>query len=86
MRTLLEKLNEEEWKYTQEENNRISRTDKRPVSIKYGITGCVNCNRCGICRNGSHYERFPDTNSDSCANRIFAGDDELYAYIASQHD
>jgi hypothetical protein len=32
------------------------------------------------------YKKFPDTNSDACASRVFAGDEELYAYIDSQHD
>lgn len=48
-------------------------------TCKSGITGCVNCNT--DCHNGEKYE--PDGNS--CANRVFEGDDELYAYIDSQY-
>jgi len=59
--------------------------DKRPISIKSGVTGCMNCN-VSDCKNGSKYEQFPGTNSDACKNRVFAGDNELYAYIASQYD
>ncbi len=62
----------------------IKSADPRPISIKCGITGCMNCNIEG-CRNGSKYKQYPDTNSDACANRVFAGDDELYAYIDSQY-
>ena len=64
----------------------IKSADPRPISIKHGITGCMNCNNVGICRNGSQYKQFPDSNGDACANRVFAGDDELYAYIESQHN
>jgi len=58
--------------------------DERPITVKSGVTGCMNCNVLD-CKNGSKYEQFPDTNSDACKNRVFAGDDELYAYIASQY-
>ncbi len=61
--------------------------DPRPISIKMGIQGCMNCNLSGTkCKNGSHYRQYLNTNSDACQDRVFAGDNELYAFIASQHD
>ncbi len=56
--------------------------DNRPVSVKLGITGCMNCNATD-CKDGSRYKKSPD--SDHCENRIFDGDEDLYDYINSQY-
>lgn len=50
--------------------------------IKMSVTGCINCNT-ENCKNGSKYR--PSEHSDYCANRVFAGDEELHAFINSQY-
>lgn len=60
----------------------LAKIDNRPISVKSGITECVNCNTEG-CKNGSGYK--PSKNSDHCENRVFEGDGELYTYIDSQY-
>jgi uncharacterized protein YqiB (DUF1249 family) len=56
--------------------------DSRPITVKSSITGCINCNTID-CKNGSKYKKSQD--SDFCINRVFAGDKELYEYIATQY-
>jgi hypothetical protein len=56
--------------------------DKRPIPIKHGITGCINCN---LNRNECMYGSMYEAQGQSCKNRAFAGDQELYEYIDSQY-
>lgn len=58
-----------------DENKRITAYE----SCRRGITGCVNCNT--ECENGSLFKEM----GNSCENRVFEADDELYAYINSQY-
>lgn len=53
--------------------------DRRPVSVKSGVFGCVNCNTEG-CIEGSKFE-----GESSCSNRVFAGEEELQEYVDSQY-
>ena len=48
--------------------------DKRPIPIKHGIMGCMNCELSREeCMYGSMYE----AQGQSCKNRVFGADQEL---------
>lgn len=60
---------------------KIIGTNKSAYDLcRSGITGCINCNN-DKCKNGSLFVKM----GNSCENRFFEGDDELYEYINSQY-